>query len=152
MIDIFKNFTLACKIKYNSYSFLSFFDFGFTSELEDSLGIVVRLSALASWDDSEIIQNTIQNHLESESPKRPFKKCATQKKFWTPPSPCHSLSSFFFDPPLVTFARVTNSQLKKSRNMMWTLSPIFAEMSIFSTQNVISRWTTTSNRQWNGDD
>ena len=81
MIDIFKNFTLACKIKYNSYSFLSFFDFGFTSELEDSLGIVVRLSALASWDDSEIIQNTIQNHLESESPKRPFKKCATQKKF-----------------------------------------------------------------------
>ena len=42
--------------------------------------------------------------------------------------------------PLVTPLRVTNSNLKKSQ----TLGPTFAEICIFYSRNVLSRWTTTS--------
>ena len=49
---------------------------------------------------------------------------------------CH-MSSFVLDPlPLVTYQ---NSDLKLIRNLMWTRGPIFAETSIFLTQNVIPR-------------
>ena len=69
-----------------------------------------------------------------------------KKVFWAPP-PCHLLSCI---PSLSChFPKMISSGLEMRRYFMWNLSPIFSKMGIFSTQNVLSRWTTTSNCQWN---
>ena len=66
------------------------------------------------------------------------KVCHLKTRYVLLPPHISHFSSFVFNPfPLVTPRKVINPELKMSRNLMWALGPIFAEMCIFSTQNVI---------------
>ena len=61
-----------------------------------------------------------------------------------PPFPMLHLVIFHFESLPPGAQQVTDFELKIGRLWMRTEGLIFAKMSIFSTQNVSARWTTTS--------